>query len=138
MSHNKSGVDLTTHPLLIFKEPGSALVALRNELPLHPEIFTYANQGATIEDCLGRIATKLDIALDGEYNLDDLCGLLMTCLAAKRQKIPLSEIHKLAGLTQVELIERENTVELAPTEITQIAPQEDSSSSSNKEKVTLQ
>lgn len=65
------------------REPPASLIALRNELPLHPVIYREAIQGRNFEECLAIVAYMLDIALDGMYDVEDLCDLLVTEL--KRQ-----------------------------------------------------
>lgn len=51
--------------------------ALREELKKHPDIYDYAILGTTFEDCLGRIAVKVNLILDGYYDVDDLCDKLI-------------------------------------------------------------
>jgi hypothetical protein len=60
------------------KEPPASLVALRDELPKHPLIYNEAIKGRNFEECLATIAYMLDIALDGMYDVADLCDLLVT------------------------------------------------------------
>lgn len=64
------------------REPPASLTALRNEiaLPQNSEVFNYAIQGRNFEECLARIAFLLGIALDGFYDVPELCDVLVTSL----------------------------------------------------------
>ena len=107
----KAGANNSTHHLLEIREPGDALVLLRNELQNHPDVVAYAYEGKNFEECLARIGVKLDIALDGEYDPEDLMYMLYTALKAKREGV--SEPHKRArGLVDAELEEHEEEVRL--------------------------
>lgn len=59
------------------REPPASLIALREELPKHPLIYVEAQKGRNFEECLATIAYMLDIALDGMYDVEDLCDLLV-------------------------------------------------------------
>lgn len=112
----RGGSNHTTHHLLDIREPGETLVALRTELLNHPEISAYAQEGKSFSECIARIATQLDIALDGEYDPNDLMEMLTLALKAhgRGEKTP----HNLArGLLNVELEEKENTVELVQRDL---------------------
>lgn len=67
------------------REPPASLVALRKELalPQHKELYDYGIQGRNFEECLARIAHKLGIALDGFYDVPELCDVLLTVLRRK-------------------------------------------------------
>lgn len=67
------------------REPPASLTALRNEiaLPHNHELFNYAIQGRNFEECLARIAFFLGIALDGFYDVPELCDVLLTALKKK-------------------------------------------------------
>lgn len=110
-SNSEGGYDNDTHYLIQIKEPPASIIALREELPKHPNIYGEAQKGNTFEECLGIIAAKLDIVLDGLYDADDLCQLLLDCLR-KRHMFPDSPHLRSSKLRDVELIEREGTVEI--------------------------
>ena len=59
------------------REPPASLIALREELPNHPLIYEEAKKGRNFEECLATIAYMLDIALDGMYDVEELCDLLV-------------------------------------------------------------
>lgn len=67
------------------RESPASLVALRNELalPQNKELYDYGIQGRNFEECLARIAHKLGIALDGLYDVPELCDVLLTVLRRK-------------------------------------------------------
>lgn len=65
---------------LEIKEVPESFLALRRELLHHPDIFKAANEGKNIEQCLGIIAAKLGIVLDGYYDVPELCDVLVTAL----------------------------------------------------------
>ncbi len=111
MADNIKKEDHTTHHLLSLREPPSSLVALRQELAFHSDITDYAQHGADFGEVLGRIALKLDIALDGDYNAEDLCGVLVEALRHRRF-FPDSPHLRAKGLVDVELIETETEVTL--------------------------
>ena len=118
------GTDHSTHHLLTIQEVPENVNALRRELAheAHTELSAKAQEGKSFSECLAIIATQLDIAVDGLYDANDLCGLLTTSLRAKRFGYDNSSIHKLAGLTAVELEERGDEIVLkeegAPVEET--------------------
>lgn len=110
------------HHLLLIKEPGEAIIALRNELLKHKEIYAYASLGNSFEDCLARIAEKLDVVLDGSYDADELCAMLVTALRNKHAH-PNQPHLRVSGLQSVEIIERKGTISLEKGEdINTIAP----------------
>ena len=109
------GTDHSTHHLLEIREPGEILVALRTELAYHDDIVAYASQGINFEDCIARIATKLDIAVDGLYDPTDLMEMLTIALRNRRNGV--KNPHELArGLINAEIEEKENTVEIVERE----------------------
>mgnify|MGYP001555831058 FL=1 len=103
--------DLTTHHLLSIKEPSSILVRFREELakPHNKDIVLYAATGATIEECLGLIAVKLDIALDGVYDFDKLIQVLLTSLQ-KRGENSLFPHLRHPDLVEAKITETEKEV----------------------------
>ena len=110
-SSNAKGGHHSPHYLIGLHEPPDSLVALRQELMFHPDICEYAMLGANFEECMGRIALKLDIALDGEYEVYSLCEVLVESLRNKRMH-PKAPHLRHAALIDVELVEKEGTVEL--------------------------
>lgn len=82
-SGSETGEQTITHNLETREPPGS-VVALRNELPLHKEIYDKAIQGRNFEECLAIIGAELGIILDGIYNAPDLCAMLVRELQRKR------------------------------------------------------
>lgn len=51
----------------------------------HNDIVEDAKKGATFEECIGTIAARLDIILDGDYTPEELFSVL---LAALRRRVP--------------------------------------------------
>lgn len=76
------------------REPPASVVALRSEiaLPHNHELFTYAIKGRNFEECLSRIALFLGIALDGWYDVPELCDVLVTALK-KRNVLKVLSPH---------------------------------------------
>lgn len=119
--HRTYGEDRTTHSRLVLKVPPPELIALREELPLHKDIYDYAIKGSNFEDCMARIAEKLDILLDGLYNGDKLCGVLLEAL--RNRRFHGNQPHLRApGLVNVELVERAGSVTLEAVKEGTIAP----------------
>lgn len=111
--HKPWGIDKETHHLLLLKEPPAELIELRNtlQLPANIDICQYAMGGATFEECMGRIAERLDIALDGWYNPVKLCKLLNTAL--ENRMLHKNKPHMRAeGLVDIELHETEDEVKV--------------------------
>lgn len=121
----KWGIDHSTHELLSLHRPPDSLVALREELTKHPDISAYAQEGATFEDCIGRIALKLDIVLDGDYDGEKLCAMLATALR-NRGSNSMTPHLRAAGLVNAEIVETEKGISLekVDTEIGVIAASE--------------
>lgn len=63
-----------------------SLEALREELPKHKDVYDYAILGKTFEECLERIATKLNVVIHGLYDVDKMCDMLLWKL--KQHKTP--------------------------------------------------
>jgi len=102
-----------SHPYLIIKETPSSLIELRRliALPSNLDIYEAAIVASTIEDSLGLIAAKLDIAMDGFYDVVEVCEML--CEAIRNRGSFKSQPHlRAAGLVSVELVEREGSVEI--------------------------
>ena len=75
----------------------------------HEDICEFAIQGKTFEECLGLIALKLDIVLDGVYDASDLCGLLTTALRCRSSGYT-DAIRNLPGMVDVEIVETSDGV----------------------------
>lgn len=58
----------------------ASVEALREELKKHPAIYADASLGKTFEECLARIATSCNIVVDGYYDVDDICDMLVHAL----------------------------------------------------------
>lgn len=109
-----------THHLIEERVPPPSMIRLRNELAKHPDIYKQASESNTIEDCLGIIAARLDIVLDGLYDVPDLCDLL--CRALEQRGQHGNRPHLLdSRLINAELVEREGEISLEEGEGT-IAP----------------
>lgn len=96
--------------LVEIREPPASVVQLRKELekPENKDITSYAIEGTTFEDCLGRIALRLNIALDGEYDATILCAMLVEAMRNRGKLGALGETapHLLAGgLVDAEIVE---------------------------------
>jgi len=103
-----------SHHLRVEKVVPSSLVRLRQLLaqPEHKDVADYARRGSTFEECLGYLAAALGIALDGEYDVPDLCELLYKALKAKRNAHS-NITHIDSRLIPAELVEREGTISLS-------------------------
>jgi hypothetical protein len=115
MSVNKpnsaGGPNQDTHHLVDLKEPPASLVALRDELQRHMDIVEYAQQGQTFEECLGRIALKLDIVMDGLYDADSVCAMLVDALRHRRFYGNTPHLRA-PGLVDVEIVETDALISL--------------------------
>lgn len=90
------------------------LVRLREELalPCHADIAAKAMKGADFAECIGIIAAELGIALDGEYDPQDLFIMLLKALR-NRKNVDKEEPHKLVeGLVPVKMEETEDALRL--------------------------
>lgn len=108
---NSAGGYDDSHHLVAIHQPPASLIALREELVYHPDIFEYAALGVDFEDVLGRIALKLDIALDGVYDVEPLCAVLVEAMR-KRRFFPGNPSLRHKDLMDVELVEKEGKIEL--------------------------
>lgn len=125
MASSTGGFDNTSHPLINFHEPPGSLTALRQELANHPDIVEKAILGTSFEDCLGIIALHLDIALDGMYDVEPLCSMLVEVLR-KRRFFPTSPHLRHSSLVDAELIETEGLVSIEKRDrnVTTIIPED--------------
>lgn len=115
MATNRKRHDLDTHHLIELREPPASLVALRAELSFHPDIVEYASVGQSFSECLGRIALKLDIVLDGDYDAEKLCEVLEEGMR-NRRLYPGSAGLLGKGLVRAELVETEGELILRKVE----------------------
>lgn len=99
-------------PVLQIKMLPEELIELRKELLNHPDIANAAMKGTTFEDCLAEIATKLNIALDGLYDVPDLCKLLLDAL--RNRNVDRALVPNVPGLQTVELVETDTEISLLP------------------------
>lgn len=109
-SNDKGGYH-SPHHLIEIKEPPASVVALRKELekPENRDIYDYASQGTDFADCMGRIALKLSIALDGEYDGADLCGMLVNAMRARKVADGTGRPHLGdSRLVEAEIVEKES------------------------------
>jgi hypothetical protein len=113
--------DKNYHPLIDHREPPASLIALRDELPKHKEIYNKAIKGANFEECLAIVAAELKIVLDGYYDIPELCDLLVWEL--RRLDVPMMQKHPaLQGAKIVEtkdaiLLEGDGLILPAPAEL---------------------
>lgn len=75
------------HALIEEKVVAESIQLLAREiaLPQNKKLYDEANKGTTFEECLGTIAARLDIAVDGSY---DAATLADVCLQALRRRKP--------------------------------------------------
>lgn len=96
-------------PYVEIREPPASVVQLRKELekPENKDIFLYASEGTTFEDCLGRVALRLSIALDGEYDASLLCAMLVEAMRNRGKAGMSAAPHMQApGLVDAEIVEK--------------------------------
>lgn len=101
------------HHLIDHREPPASLVALRNELLKFPRISVEAMKGRSFEECLGIIAARLSIVLDGMYDPEKVCDMLYWEL--KRLQNPA--IGKFPGLSGAKLVETADAITLESTDL---------------------
>lgn len=77
---------VNNHPLIEEKVIPASLVALRLELnePRHAALCAEAMKGKSFEECLGILAARLDIAVDGAYEVSDLAEVLYLALINRK------------------------------------------------------
>ena len=108
--NNKGGMH-QPNDLVNIHEPPDSLVALRKELQEHPDICAAAMHGETFEECLGIIAAKLDIAVDGLYDAGEFCAMLVQQLKRRNSAIAIGATDRF-GLIPAELHETEEGIAL--------------------------
>jgi len=109
--NSSGGYDNDTHELITLHQPPASLVALRQELMYHPDVIEKSHDAVTFEDALAKIAACLDIALDGLYDVEPLCAMLVDKLRVKRfHPNDTALLH--AGLVAVELHEHDDKITL--------------------------
>lgn len=98
-------------PGIAIQEPPSSILALREELTKHVDIYDYAIKGNNFEECCARIAERLDIVVDGAYDADKLCSMLVNAL--RNRRFHGSQPHlRAGGLQAVEIVERKDNISL--------------------------
>lgn len=82
------GVD-NSIPNAQLREPPVEITILRAELakPEHEDIYRAAIAGDTFEECVGIIAAELGIIMDGDYDVPQLCDVLIRALRNRNSKI---------------------------------------------------
>lgn len=111
MNPKNYGYDHDTHHLIQIRQPPPSIIALREELPKHPDIYNEAIKGNTFEECIGIIAARLDVVLNGLYDPEPLCAMLVDVLR-KRHIYGSNPSLRHPDLVDVELVEREDSVEV--------------------------
>ena len=114
----KNGLeDRTTNPYLILKQVPDSFIALRTELakPENIDIFNASIRESSFEGSIATIAEKLDIVVDGLYDIGPLCNVLA---AAMRQRHLSPELRHagIPGLVEgVEIVETADSISLERT-----------------------
>lgn len=107
-------LDHSTHHLLSIKRLDESFNLLVRELalPQNKDISDEAQEkGTTFEECLGFIAARLDIVLDGLYDVADLCELLTKAL--KNRKEFGNRMHEVdKRLVSAEIVETAESIAL--------------------------
>jgi hypothetical protein len=100
--------------MLLIKEAPDSLIALRQllALPENKDIYDAANKETTFEVVLATVAEKLDIVLDGTYDVGPLCTVLAE--AMKRRHMGPGLRFDVPGLQRADIVERESSVTLEP------------------------
>jgi hypothetical protein len=101
------------HHLIEERVPPPSVIALREEmaLPHNKDIYDEVIKGRNFEECLGILAAKLDIVLDGLYDASSLCEVLF--LALKNRKEFGAQPHlRVPGLVQAEIQETAKEIKL--------------------------
>lgn len=100
-------------PLVNIHQPPDSLVALRKELQKHPDICEACSVPTirTFEETLAVIAMKLDIALDGSYDVGPLCEVLVSALRNRGKFNTVPHLRD-SRLLDVEMLEKEGEVEI--------------------------
>lgn len=99
------------HHLLEVKEVPSSFSQLRRELqlPAHRDILNYMMKGKDFEACIGNLAEKLNILLDGDYEPEALFDMLLTSLKKRGVNSTKPWLND-KRLQDVELVEREGDI----------------------------
>lgn len=113
------------HALLEEKITPTSFNVMRAELMKHPDLCEEANRdGQTFEDCIGIIAARLNIALDGLYDPEQLFSMLADALR-NRGRFETNPENSAKGLVRAELHEKDKDVTLVEVdkdEVPIIAP----------------
>src|SRR5258708_16555155 len=102
------------HHLLEIKltPPGVTELARELQKPEHKKIRELAQREGNLEEIVGTIAAQLDIALDGFYNPEELCSMLVKALRSGKRGADLLATN--SALAEVELVEIEKEIHLLP------------------------
>ena len=90
-SNNRNwGLDHESHHLLSLKVIPRSLLSLRRELAKNEnrDIYESSYKGETFEECLGIIGAELGVALNGYYDVEKLCGVLLAALKKRHIRTP--------------------------------------------------
>lgn len=104
-SNSSGGSDHDTHHLLDIREMPASLIALRAELGYHPDITDKAQHGETFSECLAIICSQLDIVVDGIYDVEPFCAMLLAALRSRRFGYSDNINNKTLGLIPAEIVE---------------------------------
>jgi hypothetical protein len=91
-----------------------SLVLLQKELtlPQHSKLAAIASKEQTFSAVLGSIAASLDIALDGDYEVEELCSVLLSAMRSGVGGAALTRLD--ARFQEVEMMETGASVQLVP------------------------
>jgi len=137
--NSDGGMD-TPVPHVNIHQPPASLIALRQELQKHPDICAACAvpEVYTFEEALAIIAMKLDIALDGAYDVGPLCEVLLSALW-NRGRFATNPHLRDSRLVDVEMLEKEGEIELVQRDrnVQTIVPEDAivTESNTNKKKV---
>lgn len=113
-----------SHHLMELKQIPPALTQLRTLLqqPENADIVAYAIKGESFEDCIGRVAIFLSIALDGDYDVGPLCEVLINAINNRHATGNQPHLSD-SRLVNAEIVETEGEVTLqpAPDPLTNVA-----------------
>lgn len=111
--------------LLLIKEVPEEMLMLRRELaqPQNYDLLIRASEGATFEECIGNLAADLNILLDGDYDVPELCEVLLNAVRARHNPGVNKSPHKVdKRLKNVEIIEDAEKFEIIESAQKNLAP----------------
>lgn len=76
------------HHLVSIKNTSDVFNEFRREIinPAHARLLAGIEKARTFEECIGDIAARCGIVLDGRYDVDMICGILLKELRSRRRK----------------------------------------------------